>query len=224
MLIDGIAASLLAMVTPSARIAQSSPAEPVIASPASGKFFIGSSPLVSLDVEHITWTGDCPGDQTQGYGPVEFLADNSPPAPGQRVLIRNLNTGGFTDRKYGEGRIRSEGFYVSIGQGQHGSYLSLSPGVNSLSWSISNPSQSQIIATGSATLSVNVVQTQRNRSFLAYREDTYCLGEKNKGFRTALDKCPDGYYTLERIGVCPNGTTRVLTLETLRRANSQLTR
>ncbi|MEB3318966.1 MAG: hypothetical protein VKO39_12625 [Cyanobacteriota bacterium] len=201
-------------------MAQAPTVDPEPSSP-SGQFFLGGAPLASLAVENIIWTGDCPGEQMQGYGPVDFLAVAVPPAPGQRVLIRNLSTGGYTNREYNEKRMRSEGFYVSIGQGQHGSFLSLAPGINSFNWSVSSASQSQVIGSGAASLNVEVRQTQRNRSFTSYKEDTYCINERTKTFRTTLDKCPEAYYTLERIGICPDGTRKTLSFQTLRRVGFQ---
>jgi len=77
--------------------------------------------------------------------------------------------------------------------------------------------EKQQLGTGTAELSVDVIQSQRARGYKSIKEDTYCLGERSKSARTNLDQCPDGYYTLERIGMCPNGSTKTLSLQTLRR-------
>lgn len=182
-----------------------------------GQFFLNGAPISGVTIERVSWFGDCPGDETRSVSPVTFLASTVQPAPYQRVLIRNASTGGYTDREYDERRPQSQSFVVSLGQGQHGSFLALAPGLNSFAWSVSNRVTTQQLGTGNAQLNVEVTQSQRARSFKSIKEDTYCLGERSKAGRTKLDQCPDGVYTLERIGMCPNGSTRTLSLQTLRR-------
>lgn len=181
-----------------------------------GQFFLNGAPISGVTIERISWYGDCPGEETRSVSPVTFLASTVQPAPYQRVLISNSSTGGYTDREYDERRPQSQSFVVSLGQGQHGSFLSLAPGLNRFAWSVSNRVAKQQLATGNAQLNVEVTQSQRARSFRSIKEDTYCLGERSKSGRTKLDQCPDGFYTLERIGVCPNGKTRTLSFQTLR--------
>lgn len=183
----------------------------------SGQFFLNGAPINSVTIERISWYGDCPGEETRSLSPVTFLGSSVQPAPYQRVLITNATTGGFTDREYDERRPQSQSFVVSLGQGQHGSFLSLAPGLNTFSWTVSNRVEKQQLGTGTAELSVDVIQSQRARGYKSIKEDTYCLGERSKSARTNLDQCPDGYYTLERIGMCPNGSTKTLSLQTLRR-------
>ena len=193
-----------------ALLAQSSPAP-------TGQFFLNGAPISSITIERISWYGDCPGDETRSASPVTFLASTVQPAPYQRVIIKNTATGGYTDREYDERRPQSQSFVVSLGQGQHGSFLALIPGLNSFAWSVSNRLATQPLGAGNAQLNVDVTQSRRTRSFKTIKEDTYCLGERSKSGRTKLDQCPDGFYTLERIGVCPNGSTKTLSLQTLRR-------
>jgi len=184
-----------------------------------GQFFLNGRPISSVTIERITWLGDCPGEETRAVSPVTFLASTVRPAPYQRVLIRNQATGGFTDREYDERRPQSQNFVVSLGEGQHGSFLSLTPGLNTFAWTVTNRLQNQELGTGTAQLDVEVIRSERARSYKSFKEDTYCLNERSKSSRTPLDQCPDGYYTLERIGICPNGSTRTLSLQTLRRSS-----
>jgi hypothetical protein len=185
----------------------------------SGQFFLNGAPISSVTIERISWYGDCPGEETRSVSPVTFLSSTVQPAPYQRVLITNNATGGFTDREYDERRPQSQSFVVSLGQGQHGNFLSLAPGLNTFAWTVSNRVEKQQLGTGTAQLNVEVIQSQRARSYKSIKEDTYCLGERSKSARTSLDQCPDGYYTLERIGMCPNGSNKTLSLQTLRRGS-----
>ena len=62
---------------------------------------------------------------------------------------------------------------------------------------------------------MGVSRVTRNRGFSQIKEERYCLGDRSSRYGS-LDKCADGLITVERIGVCPSGSTRTLTLETIR--------
>lgn len=142
------------------------------------------------------------------------------PSQYQRILITNITTGGFTDREYDEKRPYSEPFNLSIGSGQHGRFLSVAQGNNLFSWVVSNSATRQQVAAGKASLKVDVRELAEARGFHSFKEDTYCLGERT-GFRTSIEKCPNGVYTLERIGMCEDGRQKTLSLQTIYSSNSK---
>ena len=75
------------------------------------------------------YRGDCPGESVTPIRGMSFLA-SMPPAGDQRIVIRNRRTGSYTNREYGSGRRRSESFLISLGERQHGSFLSVTAGEN----------------------------------------------------------------------------------------------
>ena len=70
-----------------------------------------------------------------------FISSNMPPAPGLRVVIRNVtpiidqNPSPYTDRKYDKPPT-SEGFKVSLGTIHGGRFLAVQPGENHFSYEI----------------------------------------------------------------------------------------
>jgi len=170
-------------------------------------------PLNRVELQQITYIGDCPGEQQPELRGLSFLAA-LPPAPFQRITLQNLATGGFTDREYDERRRSSESFSIALGQGQRGSYLTVAPGLNTLNYQVRNRVQKIGLGEGTATLQVADNRMTQNRRFSEVREDRYCSGEKTSR-RTSLDACPNGLISLERIGVCPGGKTTTLSLETV---------
>ena len=202
-------------------LAQAAPAQPMprpaaaAAAPmASGMFLLNGQPLDRVTLQQITYLGDCPGEEQPELRNVSFLAA-VPPAPYQRIVISNQTTGGFTDREYDERRPSAQTFSLALGQGQRGSYLTLAPGPNGFSYLVRNRVQNLTLGQGNATLQVLVNRTSQTRSFSTINEERYCSGEKGKPRRTALDACPNGLITLERIGVCPGGRSTTLSMETV---------
>jgi len=179
----------------------------------SGMMLLQGQPLERVELQQITYLGDCPGEEQPELRALSFLAA-LPPAPFQRITIQNLATGGYTDREYDERRRSSEAFSIALGQGQRGGFLTVAPGVNTLHYQVRNRVQNVTLAQGSATLLVSVNRSSQNRRFTEVREDRYCSGEKY-GRRTSLDACPQGLISLERIGVCPGGKTTTLSLESV---------
>lgn len=177
-------------------------------------FLLDGRPLQQLQLEQITYLGDCPGEELREIRGVSFLAA-APPAPYQRIVIQNLSTGGFTDREYDERRSSSQTFSVAPGMGQRGSVLTLAPGPNSFSYVVRQRLQNVTVDQGSAVLPVSVNRLNLNRTFEEVREEAYCSGEKNRSPRTPLERCAGGLITLERIGICPGGRSTTLSLETL---------
>jgi hypothetical protein len=170
-------------------------------------------PLNRVELQQITYVGDCPGEQQPELRGLSFLAA-LPPAPFQRITLQNLATGGYTDREYDERRRSSEAFSIALGQGQRGSFLTVAPGLNTLNYQVRNRVQKISLGQGTATLQVEVNRMTQNRRFSEVREDRYCSGEKTSR-RTSLDACRNGLISLERIGVCPGGKTTTLSLETV---------
>lgn len=182
-----------------------------------GSFFLQSRPIDRVELQQITYLGDCPGEEQPELRGVSFLAA-VPPAPYQRILIQNRATGGYTDREYDERRTTAQSFSVALGQGQRGSFLTLVPGSNSFTYQVNNRVQKRMVDQGTADLLVAVTRLSQNRSFSEIREDRYCSGQKNRS-RTNLDACPNGLITLERLGVCPAGKTVTLSMETVGTGN-----
>ena len=96
---------------------------------ADGEFLQRSQPIQQLTLMRTIYRGDCPGESVTPIRGMSFLA-SMPPAGDQRIVIRNRRTGSYTNREYGSGRRRSESFLISLGERQHGSFLSVTAGEN----------------------------------------------------------------------------------------------
>ncbi|MEG4803613.1 hypothetical protein QUB63_31240 [Microcoleus sp. ARI1-B5] len=79
--------------------------------------------------------------EQQVFGKAAFISHTTLPAPGLRVIIRNVTSGidknpyPYTDREYDKSRI-SEGFKVYFDIEHRGSYLAVKPGNNDFSYEI----------------------------------------------------------------------------------------
>jgi hypothetical protein len=176
-----------------------------------GEFLLKGQPINQITVNRIDYIGDCPGQGVDRIGGVSFRAELDP-APSQRILITNQTTGGFTDREYDERRTSSEAFVVASGQGQHGSFLSLAPGLNTFTYAVRQPKPQQQMASGVARLWVQEERLTRSRSFSTINVDQYCLISRSRD----LSSCANGLTTVERTGMCPDGQRRILSQETVR--------
>ena len=186
-----------------------------------GEFLQHRQPIAHLTLVRTIFQGDCPGESVTSVKDISFLAP-TPPAGNQRIVVRNQRTGGFTNREYNAGRDRSESFWISIGNRQHGSFLSVQPGDNRFTWSMQNPVDSTLAAEGEAVLEIHTEERRLYRDFRAINEDVYCTGEKYTTWnRTPLDRCPGRAYIEERQGVCPDGTTVELGRRTIVRGYSR---
>lgn len=179
-----------------------------------GQFLLNGQPLQQATATLVTYVGDCPGDGQDEIKGVSFLTPIAP-APYQRIVIRNTATGGYTDREYDERRSSAEPFTMALGSGHRGSALTLIEGANRFSYVVRNRSSDTELGQGSATLEVAVARVTRSRNFSRIEEKRYCLGDRNTA-SSALDGCPDGLITVERKGYCPSGSSRILTLETVK--------
>jgi hypothetical protein len=78
---------------------------------------------------------------TQETGRAKFISSTMLPAPGLRVVIRNVTPGidqhpsPYTDREYDKAPM-SEGFKVSLGTNHSGRYLAVQPGKNDFFYEI----------------------------------------------------------------------------------------
>ena len=185
-----------------------------IASGGNGQFLLNGVPLQQVTAQLVTFVGDCPGDGQDLINGTSFLTPVAP-APYQRIVITNTGTGGFTDREYDERRPSAEPFSMGLANGHHGSFLSLSEGPNAFTYVVRNRVSNTELGQGTAALMVTVNRSIRNRSFSQIKEERYCLGDRSTRYGK-LDQCSDGLITVERIGVCPNGASRSLSLETVR--------
>jgi hypothetical protein len=176
-----------------------------------GEFLVKGQTINQITVNRIDYIGDCPGQGVDSIGGVSFRAELEP-APSQRILITNQTTGGYTDREYDERRTISEPFVVASGQGQHGSFLSLAPGLNTFTYTVRQAKPQQQIGSGVATLWVQEERLTRYRSFSTINVDQYCLLSRSRD----LSSCSNGLTTVERTGVCPDGQRRILSQETVR--------
>jgi hypothetical protein len=186
-------------------------AQAAAAATASGQFLLNGQPISQVVARVIDYYGDCPGQGIERITGVSFLAPEAP-GPYRRIVISNQTTGGFTDREYDERRPSAEAFVMASGQGQHGSFLSLAPGPNSFTYVVRDRVQNQVLGEGTAALVVNQERVSRQRSFSTINTDQYCLSTRSRD----LSNCPNGLTTVERVGVCPDGSRRTLSLETVR--------
>jgi hypothetical protein len=186
-----------------------------ITPPTSGRFLLGGRSLQMVQLEQISYFGDCPGEEQPELRDLSFLAA-APPAPYQRILIQNQTTGGYTDREYDERRPSAQTFAAALGQGQRGSVLTLAPGLNSFSYLVRQRLQNRTVDQGSASLQVAVNRSSRNRNFQEIREELYCSGDRSRNSPAQLNACPNGLVTVERVGVCPGGRRTTLSLDSFR--------
>jgi hypothetical protein len=211
------AAPLLAQASVAAPPAHLAQANTVGASaPTSGgRFLLGGRGLQVVQLEQISYFGDCPGEEQPELRDLSFLAA-APPAPYQRILIQNQTTGGYTDREYDERRPSAQTFAAALGQGQRGSFLTLAPGLNSFSYQVRQRLQNRTVDQGTANLEVVVNRSSRNRNFQEIREELYCSGDRSRTSPSELSACPNGLVTVERIGICPGGRRTTLSLDSFR--------
>ena len=95
-----------------------------------------------------------------------FISSNMPPAPGLRVVIRNVtpridqNPSPYTDRKYDKPPT-SEGFKVSLGTIHGGRFLAVQPGENHFSYEIKRGNT--ILESGTFTARIDHKTQSRER-------------------------------------------------------------
>jgi hypothetical protein len=131
--------------------------------------------------------GECPGEQ-QGDIRARFYSTATPPAPGQRVVIRNVSPGlvggeaPYTDRDYSQGSL-SESTSVKFGTRHELKHFAVLEGQNSLEYEIKR-GDSTILEKGAFTIELSRSERTRYRNAIC-TDEKYCRGSEN----TPLDQC-----------------------------------
>lgn len=111
-----------------------------------------------IRLNRTLYTGECPG-QLIRVGKAYFISSSTLPAPGRRVVIRNVSPGmdndpyPYTDRGYDKGQY-SQGFDVSLDSNHQTRNFSVKEGVNQFNYEIKE--QKNVIESGSFTVEVAV--------------------------------------------------------------------
>ncbi len=197
---SGSAALVISGVLTTPSLAQE-PAPSV--SPAPVGFVVdGQSELNAASITDIEYRGECPGKQA-GTVPARFMSATTPPAPGRRVVVRNVSLGvrdnpfPFTDRDYSQGRS-SEATLMSYGTKQELRTFSVIPGVNNFEYEIKQGDR--VIDKGNFQATIQFQQDVERRWADCDREQ-YCKNGKS------LDKCEDRDLRYRTKCTCPGGRT-----------------
>ncbi|MEB3292247.1 MAG: TMEM14 family protein [Synechococcales bacterium] len=142
---------------------------------AMGWEFDGRQTLNLVSLRETQYVGDCPGQDTETVE-ARFTSSNVPPAPGRRVMIRNVTRGvgsdpfPFTDREYEKGRA-SEATKMEFGSKHSSKRLRVLPGENQFEYEIRQ--DGRVIDSGSfvATLEKRYQEIRRNAE---WREEEVC--------------------------------------------------
>jgi hypothetical protein len=196
-----------------------------------GEFLSNGYPINELTISRVTYFGDCPGEsisKVYNIGFREKTSMNLGEDKHRRIKVVNLNTGGFTDRKYQNKGLSSQLFNVTLGSRHRGSVFTVHEGLNKFKWSVFNKKTKEVFVSGNSSLTVNVINSSKNRSYRRIREDIRCFGgEKIESYYTQekkdeiLSNCPKDIYVIETIGVCPGGREVTLTSEKLMPRNNR---
>jgi hypothetical protein len=162
--------------------------------------FEGSRNLNQATVIDTNFVGECPG---QGRGSIRgrFYSSAMPPAPGRRVMIRNVTRGvdsdpqPFSDRDYSKGR-NSEALQVAIGTRHELKNLTVIEGQNDFEYEIREGNQ--VINNGTFSAEFGRDEQTRGRNATC-RSNFYCRSNsshsKKKCRRPATRvtcSCPNG--------------------------------
>lgn len=167
--------------------------------------FEGFQELNRAEVVSTEYTGECPGDDA-GLVKARFASPTTPPAPGLRVVVRNVTRGmggdrePYTDREYNKGRL-SEGFIVVPATRHNGKYLAVLEGENDFEYAIRQGDR--IVESGNFTATIDRnTRTVRRRAKVFYED--YCVKKntsvsdcRERDLRTrVVRRCPGdpGYY------------------------------
>ncbi len=188
-----------------------------------GQFLRNGYPINELTISKTTYFGDCPGEKTSPAYKIGFLEKSSinlGEDKYRRIKVENINTGGFTDRKYLNKGFSSQLFNVTLGSKHRGSFLTVQEGLNRFKWSVFNKKTKEVFVSGNSSLLVNINNSSQNRSYSYSREDIRCFGGERiysyytqKKKNEILSNCPKDIYVIETKGVCPDGREVTLTSE-----------
>jgi hypothetical protein len=149
----------------------------------------GSRTLNQAKIVDTNYVGDCPGVDL-GKVKGRFLSTATPPAPGQRVVIRNVTRGmigdqaPFTNRNYSEGK-GSETTTIAFGTQHALKTLSVLDGVNDFEYEIRQGEQ----VVNKGQFSAEFERSQRTQERQAScSQKTYCASYRDKPRRD--DKKP----------------------------------
>lgn len=174
--------------------------------------------LTRLRFQLAKYVGDCPSEYNSGgiFKEISFFFPGERPAPHRRVIIENERTGGYTDREYDETRERSQTFRIGIDDVHRGPFLAVLPGSNTLNFRILEGENE--IKSGSLSLTVETEKREITRNYSTITKDAFCFGESNfsSEARTSLDFCEGGLITLRELGICPDGSRKIISEETIR--------
>lgn len=154
--------------------------------PRIGFEFEGVPTLNSVQINRFEFTGECPG-QLGGTLPARFTSNQTPPAPGRRVRIRNITIGlvgspaPYTDRAY-SGSQASEPTIIAFGREHDSQYLNVLEGWNKFEYEIRQGDR--IIDFGTFRAQINRNFEQRDRAATC-KVETYCVSNAN----TPLAQC-----------------------------------
>lgn len=175
---------------------------PAVAPPPVGFIVDGQSELNAASITNIEYRGECPG-QKAGTVPARFMSATTPPAPGRRVVVRNVSLGvrdnpfPFTDRDYSQGRS-SEATLMSYGTKQELRTFSVIPGVNNFEYEIRQ--SDRVVDKGNFQATVQF-QKDVERRWADCNREQYCTNGK------PLDKCEDRNLRYRNKCTCPGGRT-----------------
>ncbi len=188
-----------------------------------GQFLRNGYPINELSISKVIFSGDCPGEEIFAVYNLSFVEKTSLDLGEdryRRIKVQNMNTGGFTDRKYLNRGFSSQSFNVTLGSRHRGSFLTVQEGLNKFKWSVFNKKTKEVFASGNSSLMVNVNNSMQDRSYSSVREDIRCYGGQRiysyytqKKKDEILSNCPKDIYVIETKGVCDDGREVTLTSE-----------
>lgn len=155
-------------------------------------------------ITDIVYQGDCPGEK-QGNLKARFYSTATLPAPGRRVVIRNVSRGlvgdtnPFTDRDYSQGDT-SESTSVEFSTKHQLTHFSMLEGSNNLEYEIKQ-SDGTVIERGTFTTQLSRDEKSRTRNAIC-QDEKYCRDSEN----TPLDQC-DNVRTRSRC-YCPDNVSK----------------
>lgn len=134
--------------------------------PEAGWIVRGQQELNYIPITEIKYDGECPGKEDNPSQDVWFYSSQTTPAPGRRVVVRNVTRGlasdpyPYTDREYEEGR-QSERARMTFGTEHRGQYFVALDGENQFEYEIKQ--NDLVIESGSFTAVVDRIPDVRRR-------------------------------------------------------------
>ncbi len=169
--------------------------------------FAGQPNLNLTALLQFNYIGDCAGTETP-YQEARFTSSKTPPAPGRRVVIRNVSRGlasdpsPYTDREYTEGRS-SEATRVLFGTKHSSKYLNVLVGQNEFVYEIKE--QGRVLESGTFSATIAKQETTQPRNAVT-KVESVC-----KNSSVSLDVCADVRTRTQQ--VCPNGPVLASSLD-----------